>query len=176
MRLETERLTLRLPELADAEVAGELVGDPEVMRFIGGETVPRDAWPAVVERWIGRWEENGVGPFVVERRDDGRFLGRTGLLVWDTRTWTQSTFTNAGAFAQPELGWAFVRATWGNGYATEAAAAVRDWALERVDSLVSVIAPENVRSQRVAERLGAQPAETVPLYDTGPAVIWRYPG
>jgi RimJ/RimL family protein N-acetyltransferase len=173
--LRTERLVLRPPTVDDAAVVGELIGDAEVMRFIGG-AAPADAWPAIVGRWIGRWEANGMGPFVVERREDGRFLGRAGIYVWDTRTWTPSTLADAGAFAQPELGWALVRAAWGNGYATEAARAARDWVRgERgVEALVSVIAPTNVRSQRVAERLGGEPAETVRLFDTGDAVVWRY--
>jgi RimJ/RimL family protein N-acetyltransferase len=171
MLLETERLLLRRPEPADAVPAGELLGDPEATRFIGG-TAPPDAWPAIVEKWRWRWEANGVGPFIVLRRDDGRWLGRAGIIVWDTRGWTQSTYADAGAFAQPELGWAFVRAVWGNGYATEAAGAVRDWVA--IAGLVSVIAPENVASQRVAERLGAVASETVRLNDTGDAVVWRY--
>ena len=177
MRIETERLSLRLPTLDDVEHAGELVGDPEVMRFLGGSVVPRRDWGAVVDVWLRRWQANGMGPFVVERRDDGRFVGRTGIMVWDTRTWTHATFATAGSFAQRELGWALVRAAWGNGYATEAAAAVRDWAVgERgVADLVSVIDPENRRSQRVAARLGAAPGETVSLFDSGDAVVWRYP-
>lgn len=175
-RLETERLVLRVPTPDDATAAGELLGDPEVMRFLGGQPVPPEAWPVVVERWLGRWEADGMGPFVVERRD-GRFLGRTGILVWDTRTWTHATLAGAGSFAQPELGWALTRAAWGNGYATEAAGAVRDWVrVERgLRGLVSVIAPDNVASQRVAQRLGAVPAETVTLHDAGAAVVWRYP-
>jgi RimJ/RimL family protein N-acetyltransferase len=171
MVLETERLLLRPPVPADAEAAGELLADPEVMRFIGG-TAPPDVWPAIIEKWCLRWQANGVGPFVVERREDGRFLGRTGIIVWDTRGWTQSTFGDAGAFAQPELGWAFVRAVWGNGYATEAARAVLGWS--PVGPLVSVIHPDNVASQRVAQRLGAVPAERVLVHDTGDAVVWRY--
>jgi RimJ/RimL family protein N-acetyltransferase len=170
MHLETERLVLRPPTLEDAAVAGELYGDPEVMRFIGG-TPPPEAWPAIVERWVWRWEANRTGPFVVEC--DGRFIGRVGVNAWDVRTWTISTFPEAGEFAQPELGWALVRSAWGNGYATEAARAVKEWV--SVDSLVSVIAPANVASQRVAERLGAAPGETVRLFDTGDAVVWRYP-
>jgi len=172
--IETERLVLRLPTLADAESAGRLLGDPEVMRFIGGVTVPRAAWRDVVARWLLRWDDNGLGPFVVERRDDGRFLGRVGFLVWDRRTWTQSTLGGAAEFAQPELGWALARAAWGQGYATESARAALEWVRPRVDSLVSVIAPDNVASQRVAQRLGATPAETVQLADTGAAVVWRY--
>jgi RimJ/RimL family protein N-acetyltransferase len=170
-RLETERLLLRPPTLDDAERAGELLGDPEVMRFIGG-TAPPEAWEGIVERWLVRWEANGFGPFIVERRDDGRFVGRVGMHVWDTRTWVPSTWADAGDFGQPELGWALARAMWGSGYATEAARAVQEWV--QVESLVSVIAPANVASQRVAEKLGGVPAETVRLFDTGDAVVWRY--
>jgi RimJ/RimL family protein N-acetyltransferase len=173
MQLETERLILRLPAPDDVAFAGELVGDPEVVRYLGGETVPEHDWPAVVEKWIRRWEANGVGPFVVVRKEDGRAVGRAGMIVWDTRRWTQSTFADAGEFAQPELGWAFVRAAWGNGYATEAARAVLEWST--FGPLISVIHPENLASQRVAQRLGAFPAESIALYDTGPAVVWRYP-
>ena len=71
-----------------------------------------------------------------------------------------------------------MRAYWGRGYATEAAAAIRNWAAERlkIDRLVSLISPENVRSQRVAERLGAIAAETVtPADSKRTTVVWRYP-
>ena len=175
--LETERLGLRLPSLEDEEPAAELLGDPAVMRFLGGEIVPREHVPEVIAKWLRRWDENEVGPFAIERRSDRRFLGRAGLLVWDKRRWTQSTFTEAGSHAQPELGWALARAHWGAGYATEAARAVRDWAREerRMDHLISLIAPANVASQRVAARLGATPTDTVTLFDSGEAVAWVHP-
>lgn len=175
--IETERLTLRAPVPEDADAAAELLGDPEVMRFLGGQVVPREDVPAVVEKWIGRWTANGMGPFLLERRDDGCFVGRCGILVWDTRDWRVSTLAEAGEFAQRELGWALVRNHWGQGYATEAARAVGTWA--RAESgahdLVSVIAPANTASRRVAERLGAHPGETVTLADSGPAVVWAHP-
>src|SRR5205823_1099673 len=106
MRIETERLVLRRPRLDDAAAAADLLGDPEVMRFLGGETVPEEDVPAVVQKWIDRWELNGVGPFVLERREDGVVVGRTGILVWDTRTWTHCSIAEAGKYAQPEIGWA----------------------------------------------------------------------
>ena len=123
------------------------------------------------------WAANGLGPFAIERRADGRVIGRAGIIVWDTRDWRNSTFADAGEHAQPELGWALMRAYWGNGYATEAARAVRDWAWQerQVGRLISLINPDNVRSQRVAERLGARRAETVMLLDSGPAVVWVHP-
>ena len=82
-------------------------------------------------------------------------------MIFDTRDWTPSTWAKAGSHAQPELGWALTRAYWGHGYATEAAAAIRDWAHEcpNIDRLVSLISPDNIRSQRVARRLSAIPTE-----------------
>jgi len=130
-----------------------------------------------VNMWAERWRQNGCGPFSVLRREDGRWLGRSGLLIWDRRSWTKTTYVEAGEHAQPELGWAFVREHWGSGYATEAARAVREWAYVEhgVERLVSVIAPPNVRSARLAERLGCTAGETVTLVDTGPAVVWEHP-
>jgi RimJ/RimL family protein N-acetyltransferase len=176
-RLETERLLLRRPTPDDAGVATEMLGDPEVMRFLGGRAVPSEYAGDVVAKWLRRWETNGFGPFIAVRRSDGRFVGRAGINLWDSRTWTWTTVAEAGQFAQPELGWALVRAEWGNGYATEAAGAVRQWArAERgVERLVSLISPDNVRSQGVARRLGASPGETVTLFDSGRAVVWSYP-
>jgi len=175
--LETERLGLRLPSLEDEEPAAELLTDPAVMRFLGGEVVPREHVPEVIAKWLRRWEEDGIGPFVIERRRDRRVLGRAGLLVWDARGWTHSTLAAAGRHARPELGWALARAHWGAGYATEAARAVRDWAREerQLRRLISLIAPDNVASQRVAKRLGAIPTDTVSLFDSGDAVVWAHP-
>lgn len=167
--LETERLLLRRPVPADVEVAGVLLGDPEVMHFLGGETVPADAVSTVIQKWIDDWDTYRAGKFVVERREDGAFLGRVGLNFFDTATWNRSTAPDA----QPELGWAIVREHWGKGYATEAARAVREWA--RVPRLISLIDPTNVRSARVAERLGARPTETVCLPDGGDHVVWVHP-
>src|SRR6185312_11369171 len=130
-------------------------------------------------RGIVGWRTDGLGPFVVETAapTDRRVVGQAGLMVFDTRGWTPSSFAGAGRHAQPELGWALIRAHWGHGYATEAAAAIRDWASEwrSIVRLVSLISPGNVRSERVAERLGAVPGETVTPADTGrPAVVWSH--
>ena len=174
--IETERLLLRKPRLDDATGVAEYLSDPEVMRFIGGVDPEHEA-SEVVCQWLERWEANGFGHFVVERREDGRFLGRAGLVVWDTQSWRNTTLREAGEHAQPELGWTLVREHWGKGYATEAVQAVRYWAHHELalERLISLIHPDNVRSIRVAERLGAQPTETVTL-DSGVAVVvWVHP-
>ena len=177
MQLETERLILRLPRLEDAEPFAELYQDPVAMEFIGGvHPAAADDPEFPVRMWLERWEKNGVGPLVAVRREDGVVVGRAGLHIWDTRTWTPASYEGAGEHAQPELGWALVRAHWGHGYATEAARAARDWARSLgIERLISVIAPANIRSQRVAEKLGCTPRETVTLFDTDAAVVWEHP-
>ena len=173
-RIETERLVLRVPRPDDAEALLDFVGDDEVMHRLGDEPGGRRKADKLVERWIARWERNGVGQFVVEC--DGQAIGRVGLIVWDARTWTTSAYDLAGDHAQEELGWALVRSAWGAGYATEAAAAVKDWFAVRGTTrpLVSLIAPDNPRSRRVAAKLGARRGERVTT-DAGPTDVWRYP-
>jgi RimJ/RimL family protein N-acetyltransferase len=132
----------------------------------------------MIDEGIDGWRTDGLGPFILEAASDGQVVGQAGLMIFDVRDWTPSTWAAAGTYAQPELGWALIRAHWGHGYATEAAAAIRDWAHEfrSIHRLVSLIAPNNVRSQRVAERLGALPAETVtPVDSWRTAVVWRHP-
>jgi len=172
--IETERLLLRKPEQEDADDLLGFVGDDEVMRWIGGEAGGREAAIEHVERWIARWDANGVGPFAVVY--DGRVIGRVGLLVWDRRSWQTSTYERAGEHAITELGWALARAHWGQGLATEAARAVREWtyAERGVERLISLIDPKNTRSVRVADKLGAVPDELVTTV-YGPLLAWLHP-
>jgi RimJ/RimL family protein N-acetyltransferase len=179
LRLHTDRLCLRVPDARDAEGLYALFADPDVMSGLGKDPVSTlDEARAMIDG-IGGWQTDGLGPFILETAagTDRRVVGQAGLMVFDTRGWTPSTFADAGSHAQPELGWALIRAHWGHGYATEAAAAIRDWACENRSTgrLVSLISPGNVRSERVAERLGAIAAEVVTPADTGRrTVVWRH--
>jgi RimJ/RimL family protein N-acetyltransferase len=181
LRLYTERLCLRVPASEDAEDLYDLFTDAEVMKGLGKEPVSsvEEVRAMIEEGMIGGWRTDGLGPFILETvATDRQVVGQAGLMIFDTRDWTTSTWTKAGSHAQPELGWALTRTHWGHGYATEAAAAIRDWAYERpkIERLVSLISPDNVRSQRVAERLGAIPTETVtPADSRRTTVVWRYP-
>jgi RimJ/RimL family protein N-acetyltransferase len=86
---------------------------------------------AIIQAWIGAWRTDGLGPFIIETAAANRqVVGQAGLMIFDTRGWTPSTWANAENHGQPELGWALIRAHWGHGYATEAAAAIREWAHE----------------------------------------------
>jgi RimJ/RimL family protein N-acetyltransferase len=172
--IETERLVLRMPQHEDVDDVLAIVRDGEVMRWIGGEAGGREMAARQVENWIARWNANGVGPFAVVL--DGRVIGRAGLLVWDRSTWEPSAYERAGEDAVEELGWVIARAHWGQGLATEAARAVREWAYaERgIERLISLIDPKNTRSIRVADKLGAVPDELVATV-YGPLLAWLHP-
>jgi ribosomal-protein-alanine N-acetyltransferase len=161
--IETERLLLRRPSEADVESPPAWLSDPEVMDWLGGVETPEE----VVRLWLDQWELFPTGKFLVQRRSDATVIGRVGANYYDVLTWQRS------AAGEPELGWALGREYWGHGYATEAALAVRRWL--RAPRVVSLITAENLRSQQVAQRLGARPEGTVELPGYGPHVVWVHP-
>lgn len=158
MRLETRRLVLRQPREDDLTALTALYGDAAVMRFIfDGAPWSAERSAAALDGMMRRWDEDGFGVFVVERREDGVFLGDTGLLPWDASSWTAGHSRAAiGAHAEIEIGWTLTHVAWGRGYATEGALAVRDWALTELamPRLISLIHPDNAASIRVAEKIG----------------------
>jgi RimJ/RimL family protein N-acetyltransferase len=148
--IETERLLLRKPRPEDAADLAVAYTDPETVRYIGdGSTATLADVEAGIEQWLRRWDDWDLGFFSLERREDARVLGRAGFLRWDPETW------EIGG-AEVELGWLLAREHWGSGYATEAALALRDWAVaERgLTRLISLVQHGNVRSVRVAKTVG----------------------
>jgi RimJ/RimL family protein N-acetyltransferase len=156
VRLETERLVLRKPELGDLDGYAELWGDEQVVRFLGGRTLSRDEVPAGIERMLKQWDRHGVGLFSVLRKDDERLIGRVGYLLWDSERWVNAMAEELEDPLELEIGWVVASAFWNQGYATEAAVACRDHALGPLgrERVISLIAPENVASIRVAEKIG----------------------
>jgi len=157
MQLETERLLLRKPERSDIDGYMKVFGDPEVTRFLGrGGARTREEVSNGVDLMIGHWEQHGIGLFTVRRRDDDLLLGRVGFLLWDEERWVNAMFEDPQGPTETELGWTLAHAHWNQGYATEGALACRDWAFEErgLTRLVSVIAPDNLGSIRVAEKIG----------------------
>jgi len=156
-KIETERLVLRRPRLSDAKALHALYGDPEVMRFIGdGSTLTPAKTKAWIEKALTRWKADGFGHFVIEK--DRKVIGRAGFLVWDPDEWRTGTLAELGEHAAVELGWMLAREHWGNGYATEAAVALRDYGFKelRFERLISLISHGNDASVKVAERIGGR--------------------
>jgi RimJ/RimL family protein N-acetyltransferase len=144
--IETPRLRLRAFAQSDLDAYAAMSADAEVMRHIGtGGPQGRDmAWRQMAG-FLGHWVLRGHGMWALERRDDpGRLIGRVGFL--DAEGWPAC-----------ELGWLLAREAWGQGYALEAALAARQAGRDRLGlgELVSFIHPDNTRSIRLAERMGA---------------------
>ena len=145
-RLETERLRLRewLPE--DREPLAAMNADRRGMEFFP-HPLSRAESDAFFDRIVAEWAESGRGLYAVERRGDGRLIGLTGL----HRAAFEASFTPC-----IEIGWRFVAEVWGQGYATEALAAVRDFWFDEVGGawLGCCHAVENPASGRVMEKAG----------------------
>ena len=145
-RVETERLLLREFLDRDREPFATLNADPRVMEHFPGR-LTRDESDAFVDRMGERWAQDGLGLWAVERREDGGFLGFTGLAP----PRFEASFTPC-----VEVGWRLAVDAWGHGYATEAARASLRFGFERrgLDEILSWTVPANVRSRAVMERIG----------------------
>lgn len=157
IELHTERLLLRTPRIEDLDAWAAFAAEPETMRYLGGVQGRSAAWRAMM-CMAGSWQLQGFAMFSVIERESGRWLGRIG--PWMPADWPGT-----------EVGWGLSQAGQGKGYAVEAAAAAIDWAFHTLgwSEVIHCIDPENVPSQRVAERLGSRNLRRVKLpapYDT----------
>ena len=145
--LTTERLRLRPRTMADLEACVAMDLDPEVHRFIYGDSPP-------------------------ERRSTGRSCARASHRAGPPRAasgWSSGSTRRAfsagvacsrsRSFGPIEIGYRYVRSAWGQGVATEAGRAVLDHGFRRLgfDRIVAVTHPANLASQHVLEKLGLKP-------------------
>jgi RimJ/RimL family protein N-acetyltransferase len=141
--LTTGRLTLRMLYDSDFEEYYEMHKDPEVTRYtVRAELNRADAWRHLA--WLtGHWHLRGFGMWGVFENETSRLVGRVG-------------FHEPDGWPGFELAWTLGRASWGKGYATEAASRCVRFAFEEMgrDHMISLIDPANVASMRVAERIG----------------------
>jgi RimJ/RimL family protein N-acetyltransferase len=144
LRLETARLLLRPLSLDDVDALEAIIGDAQTMRWYPAP-YDRDGVVAWIGKQLQRYERDGFGLLAVEERGTGAFLGDCG-----------PTIQLVEGEPHVELGWHTRRDRWGEGFATEAGVACRDWCWTNldVDHLISLVRPENRQSWRVAEKLG----------------------
>ena len=141
--IETERLTIRefQPE-ADAEAMLTVYGDPEVMRFVaGGAFRGIETMKARLKTYARESERRGFSSWAVVERETGELIGDAGFGLYEPT-------------GDIELGYTLARAYWGNGFATEAAAACLAAGLEHL----AVPRDHRARGRRqpaVAPRRGA---------------------
>jgi [ribosomal protein S5]-alanine N-acetyltransferase len=141
---QTGRLLLRQFTLDDLDPLAAMYRDPEVTRFIGGVKTLEETRQRL-QQWIEEYERFGFSKWAVVLQASGELIGRCGL-----------TLEQLDGVPERELGWTFARAHWGNGYATEAAAAAMEHCstMLRLRRLISLIDPQNLPSARVATKLG----------------------
>jgi RimJ/RimL family protein N-acetyltransferase len=147
-KLVTDRLFLRHFHILDAEAMYRVFGDPEVMRFGDGRQTKE--W---VEAWLHNcleryYQTRGFGPYAVVEKLSQGVIGYCGLFY----------FPDINGQQEVEIGYRLARSGWGQGYATEAALAVRDFAFEHlsIKRLIAIIDPSNTASIHVAEKIGMQ--------------------
>jgi len=194
-RLESSRLVLRRVTYDDLPFFTRIHALPEVARDLYPQGRPRT--PEETATWLkytlASYEQHALGYLAVVRKDDGALIGRCGLMDLVVERAEPEKGIRKGWFGREgategvaltfecELGYTLDPAAWGQGFATEAACCVRDYARDALgwSYAVSAILPQNARSRRVAERSGARADGQMhvagltwdrwvwPLHDTG---------
>jgi RimJ/RimL family protein N-acetyltransferase len=150
INFNTSRLVIRPPEESDVEPLMAMDADPEVRRYMGDGTVirpDRDRALRAIARWRKQWDEQGFGWCSVIVRETGEYAGWVTLAV--------PVFLPE-ILPAVEIGYQLPRHFWGRGYATEAAAELLRFGFTGVglDRIVSIRHIDNVRSERVMDKLG----------------------
>lgn len=139
------------------------MADAEASQFIGGPQARSVAWRGLLQV-AGAWAIQGFSMFSVIEAATGRWIGRLG--PWFPKGWPGR-----------EVGWGIIPQAQGKGYALEGSTAAMDWAFDHLGwtDVVHTIDPDNVASQRLAERLGSRnlgPGRLPAPYDANPVDVW----
>ncbi|HEX3471843.1 MAG TPA: GNAT family N-acetyltransferase [Silvibacterium sp.] len=141
--IETARLLLRPLTRDDEDALAAVLSDAETMRWYP-RVFTRDEVRAWIERQIDRYA-SGSGLLGLVEKQSGRLIGDCGT-VWQ----------EIDGSTELEIGYHVNRERWNQGFASEGARAMIDYAFEKlgVERVVSMIRPENLASRRVAEKNG----------------------
>ena len=161
-QLETEHLILRPMLESDYEALYLIFTDPKVMASFGVDPFTREQMQHWLQRNLDHQREFGYGLFSVYLKETGELIGDCGLEQMDMK----------GAQVA-ELGYDFRSEFWNQGYATEAAVVVRDYAFTalKLPVLISLIRVGNLASKRVAEKVGMTLEEEFTRYGNR---YWKY--
>ena len=164
MRLQSDRLEFRTYTDEDFHFLYSLLSDPEMIRYIGkGQTRDKNGALEFLY-WIYRsYKENPQGGLLLlVRKEDGRRIGHAGLVA-----------QNIEGADELEVGYWVAKDFWGQGYAKEAAEALRDYGLQQLGRkrLISLIQPDNQASRKVAEHIGMTVEKEIVLSGKN---VWVY--
>lgn len=143
----TKRLMFRLVDHSYFNEWLEFFNHPDSARFLGLQniTTPYEQCREWFSRVEGRYQNDLGGMNALIDRDTGRFIGQCGLLIQEI-----------DGMKELEIGYSILPQFWNKGYATEAAIKCRDFAFQKnfTASLISIINTENIRSEKVAIKVG----------------------
>lgn len=144
----TPRLRLRGWRDDDLAPMAEINADPRVMRWIDdGSVRDLDQTAEDIERWEEEWDEEGFGLFAVELLGSGELAGFTGLSVPEFLPEVMPAVA---------ISWQLGSQFWGQGYASEAAQATLEFALQDrgLDRVISISQLSDDASENVIRKLG----------------------
>lgn len=162
--IETERLLLRAPVAGDWPAWRDFALSDRSQFVRAADIDEGKAWRAF-GHIVGHWVLRGFGQFIITRHGSDAPLGSIG--PWYPIDWPE-----------PEIGWTlWDGAAEGTGIAFEAVTAARAHAFRDLGwtRAVSYIANDNIRSQRLAQRLGCRIEPGAPLPGQTPAGVWVHP-
>lgn len=152
--LATARLLIRRLNAGDAPFILQLLNEPSFIQNIGDRGVRSLAQAAqyIESGPMASYARFGFGLYLVERASPPDPIGICGIL-------------QRPELPCPDIGFAFLPAYWSQGFAFEAAAAVRDYGREvlRIPELLAIVSPANVASMRLLDRLGFSERESIRL-------------
>ena len=167
--LETERLILRWLSAEDAAFILELVNDPAWLQFIGdrGVRTLEDARGYILNGPVAMYHRVGFGLYMVELKQSATPIGICGLI-------------ERIGLEDIDIGFAFLPAFCGQGYAYESASAMMTYAQDTVglNRVVAITAPDNQRSIRLLTKLGLSFVDMLRLGEDQPEVMlfaWNKP-
>jgi ribosomal-protein-alanine N-acetyltransferase len=147
--IETDRLILRLMKENDIDDMLKIFTDKNVMKSFNLQSFSREQMKNWVDRNLSHQNEYGYGLFSVILKFNQELIGDCGL--------EHTKFEGKHCV---EIGYDFLSKYWNQGYATEAAEAVKVYAIEKLNidskSMCSFIRNNNKASQRVSEKIGMQ--------------------
>lgn len=141
----TERLILSYLSMEDAPFIFELLNTPEWIQFIGdrGIRTLTDARLYITNGPVKSYDQNGFGLFLVKLKVDGTPIGLCGLI-------------KRLSLEDVDIGFAFLSAYTGKGYAAESAAATLEYGKINIGlrRIVAITNDSNIHSIRLLEKIG----------------------
>ena len=162
--IRTKRIKFRELELSDVDNLQMIFSDSIAMKFY-----PSTKSVSATLEWINwnieSYRENGFGLWALLDKVTGEFLGQCGLILQ----------RDVDGVDEIEIGYLLVRKYWGNGLATEAASACRNYAFSELgcERVISLINPKNIPSISVAERIGLVLVKKIQRWETTTSVYMQ---